>query len=126
MLLFSICNAISQEKEYTFKNYTQEEGLPSNETYFILKDSKHYLWIATDKGVVRYNGNKIENFELPDPVVFKIVEDVKGRIWFLSYKGKISYYYNGKIMSGLTPYKTEHFSNLLLSSLGFFRYFLPK
>ncbi len=27
---------------------------------------------------------------------------------------------------GLTPYKTEHFSNLLLSSLGFFRYFLPK
>ncbi len=33
---------------------------------------------------------------------------------------------NRLVVFGLTPYKTEHFSNLLLSSLGFFRYFLPK
>ena len=72
----------SQGREFNFINYTQENGLPSNESYFIYRDSKNFLWIATDKGVVRYDGNKMENFDLPDNVIFKIREDSKGRIWF--------------------------------------------
>ena len=94
-------NAYSQGREYNFINYTQENGLPSNECYFIYRDSKEFLWIATDKGVVRYDGNKMETFDLPDNVVFKIREDSKGRIWFFSHTGKLSYFFNGIIY----PYK---------------------
>jgi len=91
----------SQGKEYNFVNYTQENGLPSNESYFIYRDSKGFLWVATDKGVVRYDGNKMENFDLPDNVIFKIREDSKGRVWFFSHTGKLAYFFNGRIY----PYK---------------------
>lgn len=92
-------NSFSQDKEYNFINYTQENGLPSNESYFVYRDSKDFLWIATDKGVVRYDGNKMESFDLPDNVVFKIREDNKGRIWFFTHTGKIAYFFNGTIYS---------------------------
>ena len=85
--------SFSQQKEFELINYTQENGLPSNETYFVYRDSRDFLWIATDQGVVRYNGNKMERFELPDNVIFKIYEDSKGRIWFFSHTGKLSYFY---------------------------------
>ncbi|MDN3655525.1 histidine kinase [Ferruginibacter paludis] len=102
-LAFNIAplNLSAQEKEYIFKNFTQEEGLPSNEAYYIFEDSRHYIWIATDLGVVRFNGKKIEQFDLPDKVVFKIKEDSKGRIWFFSHTAQLAYFENEKIH----PYK---------------------
>ena len=100
LLVFGL-NCFSQQKEFEFKNFTQEEGLPSNESYFIYRDSKQFLWIATDKGVVRYDGNKMESFDLPDNVIFKISEDSKGRIWFFSHTGRLAYFFNGTIY----PYK---------------------
>jgi len=91
----------AQEKDFEFENFTQANGLPSNESYFVYRDSKNFLWIATDQGVVRYGGNKMERFDLPDNVVFKIREDNKGRIWFFSHTGKLAYFFNGVIK----PYK---------------------
>jgi ligand-binding sensor domain-containing protein len=82
ILIFENQALLSQQKEFIFKNFTQEEGLPSNETYYVFEDSRHYLWFATDLGVVRYNGSKFEVFNLPDNVVFKIKEDSKGRDFF--------------------------------------------
>jgi hypothetical protein len=90
-------NLSAQEKEFIFKNFTQEEGLPSNEAYYIFEDSRHYIWAATDLGVVRYNGKKFEQFDLPDNVVFKIKEDSKGRIWFFSHTAQLAYFENEKI-----------------------------
>ena len=92
--LFICQTTIGQQKEFIFKNFTQEEGLPSNETYYVFEDSRHYLWIATDLGVVRYNGNKFELFNLPDNVVFKIKEDSKGRIWFFTHTAQLAYFEN--------------------------------
>lgn len=97
ILLFFAANSFAQQREFIFKNYTQEEGLPSNETYFIFEDSRHYLWVATDLGVVRYNGNKFELFNLPDNVVFRISEDSKGRIWFFTHKAQLAYFENEKM-----------------------------
>lgn len=102
-LLTIVLNAtiFAQEKSFILKNFTQEEGLPSNETYFVYEDSDYYLWFATDKGVVRFDGKNIQHFDLPDNVVFKIYEDKKGRIWFFSYSGRMAYFYKNKIF----PYK---------------------
>ncbi len=119
LILFSFVinlNSFSQEKEFDFKNLTQENGLPSNESYFVYRDSKDFLWFASDQGVVRYNGSKMEQFNLPDNVVFKIREDSKGRIWFFSRTGKLSYFFNGSIY----PYQyndsiAKHIDNILIS-----------
>lgn len=100
-ILLSCATVFAQQKEFVFKNFTQEEGLPSNEAYYIFEDSRHFLWIATDLGVARYDGNKFQVFSLPDNVVFKIREDHKGRIWFFTHKGLLAYFKNEKIY----PYK---------------------
>ena len=79
-------------------NYTVDEGLPSSETHDVIQDSKGYIWIATDRGVSRYNGYEFENFTtkdgLSDNTVFEIREDTKGRIWFLTLSLKLCYFEN--------------------------------
>lgn len=99
ILLFFITKfSFGQELQSTLINTTQEQGLPSNETYCIIRDSKNYIWVSSDQGVVRLNGTTIKTIEgLPDNVVFKIREDKKGRIWFFSHTHKLSYFFQGKL-----------------------------
>ncbi len=66
-------------------------------TYDILKDQGGYIWIATSKGVKRYDGRNIitlENELLPTDVLAKVVyEDSRGRIW-IGTQGDGLYRYN--------------------------------
>ena len=90
-----------QTPEPTFTNYDNDDGLPSSEVYYALQDRSGYMWFATDRGVVRYNGYEFETFTEEDGlinnVVFTLYEDVKGRIWMLGYTEKLCYYFEGKI-----------------------------
>jgi hypothetical protein len=90
------------EPQPKFHQYTVENGLPSSETYFIHQDKKGFIWICTDRGVVRFDGYIFKLFTqaqgLTDNVVFKIYEDFKGRIWFLTYNSKLCYFENNKIV----------------------------
>lgn len=99
LLLFSILLITAQStNKYHFST---ENGLPSNETYSIYEDSDSFIWIATDKGVSKYNGYDFINYTtengLGGNTIFNFYEDYKGRLWFLSFNGKLSYYLNGKI-----------------------------
>lgn len=80
-----------------------KDGLPSNNCYYTLQDSKGYIWVATDAGMSRFNGTSFKNFSvgdgLPDNQVLQVKEDRAGRIWFLSLNGKLSYFYNGRIFN---------------------------
>jgi len=84
-----------------FKNYQTEEGLPSNYTYFVLQDSKGYIWTSSDVGVSRFDGQSFENYNtsqgMPDNEIFRLCEDHIGRIWFSTLKGKPGFFYQGKI-----------------------------
>ncbi|MFT5970079.1 MAG: ligand-binding sensor domain-containing protein, partial [Flavobacteriales bacterium] len=53
-VLFSSNEGIAQS--YQFVNFSVEDGLPSNEVYEVIQDSKGFMWFATDRGVARYNG----------------------------------------------------------------------
>ncbi|MEO7049496.1 MAG: two-component regulator propeller domain-containing protein, partial [Ferruginibacter sp.] len=90
-----VSSAQNSNKEIV--NLTQGDGLPSNECYFIFRDSKNFLWIATDQGVIRYSGTTITNYALSDNVVFKIKEDEVGNVWFFTKSGMLSYFQNGKV-----------------------------
>ena len=86
----------SHAQNTVIKHYGVNQGLPSSETYFVTQDSKGYLWIATDAGVVKYDGYQFKTYTtadgLPDNTVFKIHEDKYGRVWFSSYSGRFAYY----------------------------------
>lgn len=78
-----------------FRHFTTKQGLPSNECYAVFQDSKGYIWITSDRGIVRYNGYFFQYFTtdegLPDNTVFKITEDKWGRIWVATFSGKLAY-----------------------------------
>ncbi|HLP96519.1 MAG TPA: two-component regulator propeller domain-containing protein [Saprospiraceae bacterium] len=92
------------------KNYHTGDGLPSNYLYFVLQDRNGYIWISSDVGVSRFDGQSFTNFNtshgLPDNEVFSMLEDRDGRIWFATLNGKSGYFYNGRMYN-------EHNDSLL-------------
>jgi hypothetical protein len=97
LFFFGGNNAFCQE--YPMLRYTFEDGLPSNTVYQVYRDSKGFLWIATDKGIARYNGIKFEIFTsfdgLPDNEVYFFKEDPFGRLWLGTANGKLCFYKDG-------------------------------
>ena len=49
---------------YSPYSIAMDEGLPSYETYKVLQDQMGYIWIATDNGLSRYDGQKITSFNI--------------------------------------------------------------
>ena len=111
-------------QDYPMLHYTIEDGLPSNNIYHIYKDSKGFLWFATDKGIARYNGLKFETFTtfdgLPDNEVFLFKEDYSGRLWLSTYNGQLCYYKDGIFHTAANtpflrlPFKAPHIYNITL------------
>jgi ligand-binding sensor domain-containing protein len=100
-LLLGISSSRSFAQSVFLQHFSTKNGLPSNNCYYSLQDSKGYIWIATDAGVSRFDGRVFENFSiddgLPDNQILQLKEDKSGKIWFLALNGQISYFFNGKI-----------------------------
>ncbi len=97
IILFSAFFAGGQE--FSKLHYTVEDGLPSNKIYDVYRDSKGFLWIATDKGIARYNGIRFDNFTVSDGLsdneVFFFQEDDYRRLWFGTANGELCFYKDG-------------------------------
>ena len=68
----------------TFKNFDDTDGLIDNNVTFILEDRDSNLWFGTEKGVSKYDGQKLQllptvNLSHPIQVIF---EDRNGNLWF--------------------------------------------
>ena len=66
LILFLLTSVSTYSQSPSFKKYTVEDGLPSNEVYHVIQDKKGYIWFATDNGVSRFDGYKFQNFDLED------------------------------------------------------------
>jgi ligand-binding sensor domain-containing protein len=96
--LFGIVyNSISQpiRPKPVLKQFTVDEGLPSNEVYHVIQDSLGYIWIATSNGVSRFDGYGFKNYGIEHGLVetttHEIYIDYKGRYWFVSNSGRLAY-----------------------------------
>jgi len=50
------------QQQYTFTNYTQEQGLPSGSITGIYKDTTGYIWLTGEEGVTRFDGYNFKVF----------------------------------------------------------------
>lgn len=83
------------EHGHRFQNYTWDSGLPSDNIYGIQEDSRHNLWISTDKGLCRLNPStkKITTYGKEDGLpsdAFNIGSTLKtssGELFFGSVNG---------------------------------------
>lgn len=85
-------------QDYSLRNFTVKEGLPSQEVYCALQDHRGQMWFGTDAGVSVYNGFHFTNYStrdgLLDNSVFAMHEDEKQRIWFGVLNRRLFYYEN--------------------------------
>jgi ligand-binding sensor domain-containing protein len=77
----------------SWRNYTADQGLPDNEVYRVLPDSKGRLWFATNQGICRFNGYEfvrpIDTSAQRGSEAFLPTEDAQGRIWFTRLDGSV-------------------------------------
>ena len=118
-MLFST-TLFSQQKiegNFKYRNYSVESGLPSSETYAIEQDNEGNIWIATDRGVVKYDGIKFKKYTekdgLVNNVVYQLYKDPFGKIWFICMKSGLCYYEKGRIKK----YKYNHTISKLTKNL---------
>lgn len=71
-------------------NYTNKNGLPSNNVYSIKQDKRGFIWATTDKGVVKYDGRNFKLFTIDNGLAsndnFVMLIDSKDNIWLYSFK----------------------------------------
>ncbi|HTH57089.1 MAG TPA: ATP-binding protein [Cyclobacteriaceae bacterium] len=62
LLLISLLPLKAVAQDYFFKQYRVENGLPSDIVKACAQDSLGYFWMATDDGLVKYDGIKFTTF----------------------------------------------------------------
>jgi ligand-binding sensor domain-containing protein len=80
----------SLEPQYVYKNWNNRNGLPQNTVFDIAEDKDGFLWIATEEGLIRFDGNdfKIINEEntsgLFSSSFYDLSESSKEGVWAAS------------------------------------------
>lgn len=91
--------SVAQQPEYI--TYGSKDGMLSNDCYRVLQDQKGFIWVCSEKGVMKYDGYQFIPFTveqgLPSNDVFLMEEDVFGRIWLGSFVPGVRYIENDEI-----------------------------
>ena len=77
------------EPPMIFQHLGSPEGLPQNTVMASLQDSQGFMWIATEDGLVRYDGYETRRYaheranadSLPGNYIWSLVEDAHGDLW---------------------------------------------
>src|SRR5215831_583068 len=86
LLLLQLCFAQKNTSPAHFNLLSIKDGMPEGTVNDLLQDKAGYIWVATLKGLVRYDGytTRVYDFGIEDPNargVSKIFEDSKGQLW---------------------------------------------
>lgn len=98
--LIPILQANGQQYDFVhLKKYTQEQGLGSYNVRKVFQDSKGFLWVATQEGLDRFDGNNFVNYkrssvakhQLSGIDIREITEDTTNNmIWVLAAENAIN------------------------------------
>ncbi|HYL13740.1 MAG TPA: two-component regulator propeller domain-containing protein, partial [Terriglobales bacterium] len=105
----ALCFAVSSSaldparelSQYLRESWGPERGFPGESITAIAQTSDGYLWIGTDKDLVRFDGLNFREFELahPDPIqigpVRTLVVDARDNLWILLQNTQVFRYHNG-------------------------------
>jgi len=82
-------SGISQKDYIKFDHLSAENGLPQDHIFCILQDTKGFLWLGTETGLVRYDGYTFKIYEhnpedttsISSDIIKSIYQDNDGIFW---------------------------------------------
>jgi len=93
-------------QQYYERNFTIDDGLPSNTVRAVFKDSRRIMWIGTSAGLTRFNGREFTVYNSSNGLaaenIFDITEDNKGNLWIGGMGGGISMFDSKKFTNYTT------------------------
>ncbi len=80
-----------------FERYTIKDGYPDDNAFSIIQDSLGYLWIASNRGLIRHNGLDFKTYkpvpnEIQGAVLTSICQAPGGNLWVGSMFHGLLYY----------------------------------
>ncbi len=115
MLFFS---GMLEGQDRLHHHFNVRNGLPSNKAYSIAQSSAGYIWIGTDRGVVRWDGRNFKTYTtidgLPDNEVLHVFDDDYGRIWINCFNTAPAYIRDGIVFTLLNDPFLARFNSVNL------------
>jgi ligand-binding sensor domain-containing protein/signal transduction histidine kinase len=87
--------------QYVYDSWGIDKGFPNESITSIAQTSDGYLWIGTDKSLIRFDGLNFQKFPQASPASFPIngvqslVSDGQGNLWILLPTTKLLRYHDG-------------------------------
>ncbi|RYY41372.1 MAG: hypothetical protein EOO08_02225, partial [Chitinophagaceae bacterium] len=116
--LFAVWSGAQQTRQYTFQHFTTAQGLASNFVYGTVQDRDGFIWLATQNGLQRYDGNRFLTVK-PQPEsgsdgpldkILHIHCDTEGRMWILSNSNHVALFNTRRFTyreARVEPHKTH-------------------
>ncbi|GGF26165.1 hybrid sensor histidine kinase/response regulator transcription factor [Echinicola rosea] len=100
LLLIGRSSVYAQEGNYLFGAITVEDGLSNNSVTDIHQDELGYIWMATNSGLNRYDGEEFKVFRnrpndttsLSENSIRKIMPGPEGELWLLNRNNVVEVY----------------------------------
>lgn len=116
--------------QYIREHWGSEKGFTGGSVTAIAQTTDGYLWIGTEKGLIRFDGLNFRVFPQASPTTFPIgpvqalLADAQGNLWILLQSTKILRYHDGKfelgreeVEFGITSVSRRRDGTVLFSSL---------
>jgi len=99
-LILSLPVSFSYGQDLIVRNYDKEDGLVSEITRDVVRDSLGFVWFGGERGLTRFNGSSFKHYEseVGDPSslyntsVNQLHVDHRGRLWCSFHQGGLSRY----------------------------------
>ena len=87
--------------ELVLEHLTTADGLPQGSVYSTLQDSQGFIWLATEDGLVRFDGHELLRYAyspgnrtgLPGNFIYQIVEDAHQDLWLAVKNSGIAHWH---------------------------------
>lgn len=100
-VLFFFCSIFVVHAQFKVTHYTTANGLPHDSLYQLFQDSNGYMWVCTDNGLLKFDGQKFSTYNisngLPNNYVIDITEVEKSKYALATWGGGVQILQNDSI-----------------------------
>jgi ligand-binding sensor domain-containing protein/serine phosphatase RsbU (regulator of sigma subunit) len=114
---------ILKSQDFYFSQYSVMEGLAQSKVYDIVQDKRGYVWLGTESGVSRFDGQHFTNYTPTDGLATgscrTLFLDNQQRLWIGHTAGAISFIEEGEVQQHpLSDYLKSDVTDIFQDSKG--------